>query len=200
LTKTLFHTAQFVTSALLQQEWPNLKSPQGTPLPEIALVGKSNVGKSSLINHLLNHKRVAKTSSIPGKTQRMNFFLIDEKLLLVDLPGYGYAKAPESAVQDWSKALDVYFKTRTSLRLILLLIDARRDPSSDDLTIFHWAKKRNIPLLVILTKTDKLSTEELKRKVSTSNALLGDCIPFNIYDHKESRRKLIDAIQKRIEL
>ena len=130
----------------------------------------------------------------------MNFFLIDEKLLLVDLPGYGYAKAPESAVQEWSKAIDAYFKTRASLRLILLLIDARRDPSPDDLLIFHWAKQRSIPLLVILTKTDKLSLFELKTKINASNALLGDCIPFNIHDHKESRRKLIDAIQKRIEL
>ena len=195
--KIPFKTARFITSALLETEWPTVKSPRGEPLPEMALVGRSNVGKSSLINHLLGQKKIAKTSSTPGKTQRMNFFIIDEELILVDLPGYGFAKAPESAVQHWSKALDTYFQTRASLRLILLLIDSRRGPSEDDLVIADWANRRSIPLLTVLTKTDKLTPTEITMAENQANTLVGDTLPFNVYD-KDSRRKLIAAIQKRI--
>lgn len=195
--KIPFQKARFLTSALKEDEWPTVKTPRGQLFPEMALVGRSNVGKSSLINHLLHQKRVAKTSSIPGKTQRMNFFVIDEELLLVDLPGYGFAKAPDQAVRDWSEAMDRYFTIRSSLRLILLLIDSRRGPSDDDLKVFTWAKARNIPLLSILTKTDKLTPSEIQAAVHSSEQLLGDCLPFSIHD-KEARRKLIAAIQKRI--
>ncbi len=195
--KIPFQTARFLISALQENEWPAVKNSRGQLFPEIALVGRSNVGKSSLINHLLNQKRVAKISSIPGKTQRMNFFVIDEEILLVDLPGYGFAKAPEQAVKDWSEAMDRYFTTRSSLRLILLLIDSRRGPSEDDMKVYQWAKARKIPLLTVLTKTDKLSPFEIETALKASEPLLGDCFPFSIQD-KESRRKLIAAIQKRI--
>jgi GTP-binding protein len=195
--KIPFETATFITSALLETEWPSLKSPQGNPLPEIALVGKSNVGKSSLINALLGHKKIAKTSSIPGKTQRMNFFLIDEKILLVDLPGYGCAKAPEISVAEWSKAIDTYVKTRTALKLLILLIDSRRGVSEEDWQIITWANAKELPLLIILTKTDKLSPAELRLAITEATTSFGDCFPFNIYD-KGARRKLILAIQKRI--
>jgi GTP-binding protein len=162
--------AQFLLSTLT--EFPTLKDPKGNLLPEIALAGKSNVGKSSLINHLLNNKKVAKTSATPGKTQLLNFFLIDEKFLLVDLPGYGFAKAPPEEVKKWSLAIDTYLNTRPTLRLLLLLVDCRRGYSEEDLYLVNWAKKKQMPLLLIFTKTDKLSTSELhKLKVEHPEAI-----------------------------
>jgi len=150
--------AQFLLSTLT--EFPTLKDPQGRLLPEIALVGRSNVGKSSLINHLLNQKKLAKISATPGKTQLLNFFLIDDKFLLVDLPGYGFAKAPREEVEKWSLAIDAYLNHRPTLRLVLLLLDSRREPSAEDRTLIEWAEHKKIPLLAIFTKTDKLSQSE----------------------------------------
>lgn len=149
---------RFLLSTLT--EFPHLKNPQGFPLPEIALVGKSNVGKSSLINHLLHQKHLAKTSSTPGKTQLLNFFLIDDRFLLVDLPGYGFAKAPREDIVKWSQAIDAYLEKRSTLKLLLLLIDSRRAYSPEDEALIGWAYHRNIPLWVIFTKTDKLSSSE----------------------------------------
>lgn len=147
--------ARFLLSTLT--EFPHLKSPQGKPLPEMALAGRSNVGKSSLINHLLQQKKLAKTSATPGKTQLLNFFLVDEKFLLADLPGYGFAKAPAETIEKWSQAIDSYLNERPTLKLILLLIDSRRGFSDEDFSFSAWAQQKQIPLLVIYTKTDKLS-------------------------------------------
>lgn len=152
--------ARFLLSTLT--EFPNLKDPKGKFLPEIALVGRSNVGKSSLINHLLGQKKLAKTSATPGKTQLLNFFLVDEHFLLVDLPGYGFAKAPPEEIAKWSEAIDTYINTRTTLKLILLLIDCRRKIGEEDEALIGWANAKKIPLLLIFTKTDKLSSAELK--------------------------------------
>lgn len=147
--------ARFLLSTLT--EFPMLKDPLGHNLPEIVLAGRSNVGKSSLINHLLSQKKLAKTSGTPGKTRLLNFFAVDEKFLLVDSPGYGYAKAPRDEAHKWSKAIDAYLNHRPTLRLILLLIDSRRDFSREDQILAEWAMHKCIPILVILTKTDKLS-------------------------------------------
>jgi len=154
-----FNTATFLTSAL--EEFPQLK------MPEMAIVGRSNVGKSSLINVLFG-KKIAKTSSTPGKTQRINFFRIDEEALLVDLPGYGYSKAPKAEVDTWSQAIDAYLNNRKQLQLILLLIDSRREIALDDQKIMDWAKAKEIPLLVIRTKADKIKTS-LPNSFSTKN-------------------------------
>jgi GTP-binding protein len=150
--------ARFLLSTLT--EFPTLKDPKGNLLPEIALAGKSNVGKSSLINHLLNQKKLAKTSATPGKTQLLNFFLVEEKFVLVDLPGYGFAKAPPEEIEKWSRAIDAYINHRPALKLILLLIDCRRDFSQEDLSLMEWAAHKKIPLLLVFTKTDKLSSSE----------------------------------------
>lgn len=147
--------AQFLLSTLT--EFPRLKNPQGKPLPEIAFAGKSNVGKSSLINHLTGQKRLAKISATPGKTQLLNFFLVEEKFLLADLPGYGFAKAPVEEIKKWSEAIDAYLNQRSALRLILLLVDSRRELAQEDRVLIEWAKGKQIPLLLIFTKTDKLS-------------------------------------------
>ena len=184
---------RFLLSTL--SEFPNLKDPQGRPLPEIALAGRSNVGKSSLINYLLNQK-IAKSSSTPGKTQLLNFFSIDDKLILVDLPGYGFAKAPPDAIEKWSRAIDDYLNRRPSLRLILLLIDSRREVSEEDLSLIQWASAKKIPLLALLTKTDKLTPAELKSQMLKAAAALGfEPIPCSI-QNAASRQFLEKRILK----
>ena len=154
-----FKTVKFITSALKPEECPP------STLPEIAIVGRSNVGKSSLINHLLQSKNVAKVSSTPGKTQRLNYFLIDDTFFLVDLPGYGYAKTPKSLQKEWGIWIDTFLKTRP-LRLVLFLIDSRRGLTTEDQMFLEWAKHQNIPLLLIMTKADKLSKRERDEKSS----------------------------------
>ncbi len=150
--------ARFLLSTFT--EFPVLKDPRGALLPEIAFAGRSNVGKSSLINHFLGQKKLAKTSATPGKTRLLNFFIVDERFLLVDLPGYGFAKAPQTEIENWSQAIDSYINERKTLRLILLLIDSRRDFSEEDRTLVAWANTKQIPILLIFTKIDKLSTSE----------------------------------------
>jgi GTP-binding protein len=172
-------------------DFPRLKDPRGNFLPEIAFVGRSNVGKSSLINHLLNQKKLAKTSSTPGKTQLLNFFSIDEKMILVDLPGYGYAKAPNASIQKWSKAIDDYLNAAPSLRLILLLLDSRRDITDDDRTLIEWASFKKIPLLTVLTKTDKLTPSQLEEKMKSHP----DSIPYSVHNN-HSRALLTRNIEK----
>ena len=153
MKKVLFKKATFLTSALKTEELPEMD------LPEIATVGRSNVGKSSLINHLLRSKTVAKVSSKPGKTQRMNYFVIDDALLLVDLPGYGYAKTSKSIQHEWGVWIDKYLKAQ-KLKLVLFLLDARRELSDEDIEFIQWAKYAGMPLLIVITKFDKLSQKE----------------------------------------
>ncbi|NGX50790.1 MAG: putative GTP-binding protein EngB [Chlamydiae bacterium] len=152
-----FKSVKFVTSALKREEWPD------SDLPEVALVGRSNVGKSSLINHLFLSKSVAKVSSTPGKTQRINYFLIDEAFHLVDLPGYGYARTPKALKREWGHWIESYLRDRP-LRLILFLLDSRRKLTPDDEMFLEWVKVQNIPLIPILTKADKLSKRERDEK------------------------------------
>lgn len=189
----MFVKAQFLLSTL--SAFPNLKDPRGNPLPEIALAGRSNVGKSSLINHLLNQKKLAKTSETPGKTQLLNFFLIDEKCLFVDLPGYGFAKAPPEAVQEWSQAIDHYLNTRPSLKLLLLLVDSRRLLNEEDLVLVQWAQEKQIPLFLIFTKTDKLRPLEVETLLQKAK----QTFPFEIFSYsiKNPRDRLL--LTKRIE-
>jgi GTP-binding protein len=180
--------ARFLLSTLT--EFPVLKDPKGVLLPEIALAGKSNVGKSSLINHLLNQNKMAKTSATPGKTQLLNFFIVDEKFLLVDLPGYGFAKAPPEEVEKWSNAIDAYINNRPTLKLILLLIDSRREVNQEDQSLIDWAAHKQIRLVLIFTKTDKLSNSEKAALVKK----YPDAIPYSVMN--QSSRYLVE---KRIE-
>jgi len=147
-------SAEFVKSAV----WP----PQYPPatLPEIAFVGRSNVGKSSLINTLVGRKKLAKTSNTPGRTQLINFFTINEKMSFVDLPGYGFAKVAQSVKKDWGNMIEAYLRERQCLALVVLILDIRRDPSEDDLSLRDWLENYRIPYLYILTKTDKLSNNQ----------------------------------------
>jgi GTP-binding protein len=175
-----FRQAKHVLSTL--DEVPAFRSGHGAILPEVALVGRSNVGKSSLLNHLLQRTKLAKVSAKPGKTYTINYFNIDDELIIVDLPGYGYAKRPEELKAKWSEAIDHYLENRSSLALILLLIDSRRDPSPEDVALMEWAKHRKKPLLLIFTKSDTVAKK-----------LEG--IPYSIKDAK-SRPRLIKAINQ----
>lgn len=177
--------ARFLLSTLT--EFPVLKDPRGALLAEIALAGKSNVGKSSLINHLLGQKKMAKISATPGKTQLLNFFLVDDKFLLVDLPGYGFAKAPPEEVAKWSRAIDTYMNHRSTLRLILLLVDSRRGGGPEDRVLVDWAEHKKIPLLVIFTKTDKLSQTELATLMKQNPT----AIPYSIMS--SSSRHIVET-------
>jgi len=148
-------SAEFIKSAV----WPP-QYPQAT-MPEIAFVGRSNVGKSSLINTLVGRKNLAKTSNTPGRTQLINFFAINEKISFVDLPGYGFAKVPQSVKKDWGNMMETYLRERQSLCLVVLILDIRRDPNEDDLSLRDWLEQYRIPCLYVLTKTDKLSNNQM---------------------------------------
>ncbi len=158
--KFAFSQGEWLLAAYQPEHFPQVMDPRGQVFPEIAIVGRSNVGKSSLINHLLKQNRLAKVSSTPGKTQSINFFNIDQKMLLVDLPGYGYAKVPLGMKEEWSRLISSYIEKRSSLRLILFLLDCRHPPSSDDIAFLKWAVHHKKPVLFVFTKTDKLKSQE----------------------------------------
>ncbi len=171
------HRFSYVASALLPCEHPKLLDPQGNPLPEIALAGRSNAGKSTLVNLLSGDKHLAKVAAIPGKTQRLQFFS-NGFLTLVDLPGYGFAKAPASLQAEWSAAIDIYLNYRENLCCLILLLDARREPSPDDLALAAWASARPIPWIPCFTKTDLLSPSEALRSQESALRLLSPDRPL----------------------
>lgn len=155
-----FKSADFVTSAAKLQQCPPMRTEEGEAMPEIAFVGRSNVGKSSLLNDLLRNRKLAKTSGTPGKTQLLNFFRIDQSLSLVDLPGYGFAKVPKRLRRDWGRLMGEYMDTRTQLKLILLLVDMRRLPNERDRQCLEWAAAHGKSVILVLTKADKLKKTE----------------------------------------
>lgn len=126
-------------------------------LPEIAIVGRSNVGKSSLINKTVNRKKLAKSSSTPGKTQTINYYLLNDDLYLVDLPGYGYARVSKTQKLQWQKMIEKYLKERQQLKGVILLLDIRHEPGENDKQMKDWLAQLEIPILVIATKSDKIS-------------------------------------------
>lgn len=157
MTKHIFKNARFVKSVT------DIKQKPSDRFQEIAFVGRSNVGKSSLLNSLLNRKGLAKTSSTPGKTRLINYFLVDEKYYFVDLPGYGYAKLPKQAIKTWQKMLETYILHSVELKLVCLLIDSRRDPQELDMQMADWLHMNHIPFIIILTKSDKLTKNQLQK-------------------------------------
>ena len=147
----IIRSAAFLKSGLKAGDFPLL------PHPEIAFAGRSNVGKSSLINTLLGRKHLVRTSRTPGQTQTLNFFLINEDLVFVDLPGYGYSQASKTVIRAYQQAMMDYLQFRRNLVLLVLLLDIRRSPSEEDQFFFHLAKNIGIGPLVVLTKADKIS-------------------------------------------
>ena len=158
-------SAEFIQSAVDPSQYP-----EGL-IPEVAFAGRSNVGKSSLINTLINRKRLVRTSAVPGKTRLINFFRINDKLFFVDLPGYGFAKVPVSVRKSWGPMVETYLKERQNLRLVIVILDIRRDPSKDDLSLINWLCYHNVNFICVLTKTDKLSKNKVnlrRRKIKES--------------------------------
>ncbi len=133
--------------------------------PEIAFAGKSNVGKSSLINTILNRKNLARTSSQPGKTQTINFYNLNEELYLVDLPGYGYAKVSAETKEKWGKMVERYLVTSKQLKAVFLLIDIRHEPSANDVGMYNWILDKGYEPIIILTKLDKINRSQLQKQV-----------------------------------
>lgn len=134
-------------------------------LPEVAFAGKSNVGKSSLINGLMNRKSLARTSAQPGKTQTINFYNINQAMYLVDLPGYGYAKVSESEKQKWGVMIENYLHTSKQLRAVFLLIDIRHDPSANDKTMYDWMVYQGFEPIIIATKLDKIKRSQVQKNI-----------------------------------
>lgn len=134
-------------------------------LPQIAIVGRSNVGKSSLINMLANNKSMAKTSSTPGRTRLVNYFNVNNEFYLVDLPGYGFAKASKAEKESWDAVLDNYFNNTNNLKLVLVLLDSRHIPTPLDVMMINYLVEKNLQYKIVLTKTDKLSNNEYFKSV-----------------------------------
>jgi len=154
-----FTKAHFLITCTEESKFPRCFSGK-EPFPEIAFVGRSNAGKSSLINHLTQKKNLVFVSSTPGKTQQINFFSIDERLLLVDLPGYGFAKIAKEQRKKWGELLSIYLENRPQLKLVIIVLDARRTLSADDEMMISWALAKQKQMLFVLSKSDKLSRSE----------------------------------------
>ncbi len=152
-------SAVHVTTAVKQNQYPEAN------LPEVAFAGRSNVGKSSMINSLSNRKRLAYVGSTPGKTRQINFFCINDEIRLVDLPGYGYAKVSKSESKSWGALTNTYLRNRSTLRLIVHLVDIRHKPTTQDIEMTNWLKESNIPFAVCAVKCDKITKGNYRKHV-----------------------------------
>ena len=171
------HSAVFEMAAGISSQLP------ASGLPEVAFSGRSNVGKSSLINRLVNRKALARTSATPGKTATINFYRLDS-MRMVDLPGYGYAKVSDSERRRWSELIEGYFDDDRDLRLVVQLWDMRHDPSKDDYQMLEYMVERGIPFIIVLTKSDKLNKTERAKRLAAFDEILADLegitvIPFS---------------------
>lgn len=191
----VIRSAAFVMSNTQLEKCPPPK------FPEFAFIGRSNVGKSSLINMLVSQKNLAKTSGKPGKTQTINHFLINESWYLVDLPGYGYAGVSRSARADWGTMISNYLTKRENLYCTFVLIDSRLTPQAIDLDFIQWMGQKELPICLVFTKTDKLKRNELARSLSAWQKKLGETwsdLPAQIVSSSETRlgrEELLDFIE-----
>ncbi|MDQ1269542.1 MAG: putative GTP-binding protein EngB [Thermodesulfobacteriota bacterium] len=187
---------EFIKSAVKPAQYPEYD------FPEIAFAGRSNVGKSSLINTLINRKDMVKTSSRPGCTQLINFFLVNDGLSLVDLPGYGYAKVSKQIRAQWQPMVETYMGTRKTLLGLILLIDIRRDPGKEELEMVRWLETKQIPCLLVLTKADKLSKiKQLKQFDAACTAFNRDRNGIVLFSAKnrQGRQTIWDEIHNLID-
>jgi GTP-binding protein len=191
-------SAEFVLSAKEPAHYPP------AAFPEIAFAGRSNVGKSSLINTLLKRKGLARTSNTPGRTQEINFFSVNNRLAFIDLPGYGFAKVPEKIRKNWGPMIETYLSQRQTLRLVILILDIRRDPSEEDRQLIGWLQFYHLPFLIVLTKIDKVSRNQRgdrQRRIDAALNLAPET-PLILFSAKtgEGKDPLWREIKKIIEL
>ena len=156
----IIRSAKFVCSAVTPDQYPP------ADLPEVAFAGRSNVGKSSLINKILNRKKLVRTSKTPGRTQLLNFFEINGIYRFVDLPGYGYAKVPAEVRKQWRPMVESYLTTRVNMRGMVWLLDIRREVSKEDLTLWHWLQANQVTVITVITKADKLSRNKRNQQAA----------------------------------
>lgn len=171
-----------------------------TGMPEVAFAGKSNVGKSSLINGLMNRKALARTSAQPGKTQTINFYKINDEMFLVDLPGYGYAKVSQQEKEKWGKMIEKYLHRSKVLQAVFLLVDIRHEPSADDRQMYEWILANGYHPIVIATKLDKINRSQIAKQVKLVKQGLGVdkdtiVIPFSA-ETKQGREEIYDLIDQ----
>lgn len=174
--------AEFVISAVKKAQYPE------DGRPEIAFVGRSNVGKSTLINTLTNRRKLVKVSSTPGKTRLINFFLINDNMYFVDLPGYGYAKVSKKEKENWGYIMEQYLVERDQLKKIVLLVDSRHKPTSDDINMYNWIKHYNYEVLVVGTKLDKLKRNDINK----NKKIIRDTLKMD----KDDKILLISSLNK----
>ena len=188
-------SAEFVISAAAPQQFPADRKPQ------IAFAGRSNVGKSSIINTLLHRKNLVKTSATPGKTQLVNYFVINEAFYFVDLPGYGFARVPHAVTDTWAPMIEGYLKGSPRLRAVVVLLDARREPDERDYRLIDWLHQYDIPAIYALTKADKLNRQEADRAQRDIHARLAMTNPLILTSAKTGLgiKGLWSEINKRLQ-
>lgn len=156
----IIKNSEYAVSAVREDQYPK------DELPELAMAGRSNVGKSSLINTFVNRKNLARTSSQPGKTQTLNFYRVNDEFYLVDVPGYGYARVSQKKRQEFGEMIQDYLETRANLEGILILVDGRHEPTKDDIAMYQYAQYLNIPILVVATKIDKVKRNQRNKSIA----------------------------------
>lgn len=189
-------TAEFLRSAARRADFPR------DALPQIAFAGRSNVGKSSLLNTLVRRKKLARTSITPGRTRQINFFLINRTVYFVDLPGYGYAKVSKTMRRQWGALIEGYLRDNPTLKAFILILDARRLPEKEELELVAWLDQHRIPYFIVLTKTDKLSRSELVRQMRRITAAFpcAETIPFIAFSARtgEGRDEILKMIDSHL--
>ena len=189
-----FQNVKFIKTVVRMEDLPFFSD-----LPEIGVVGRSNVGKSSLLNHLFGSKEWVKVSSTPGKTRALNFFKADEKYIFVDLPGYGYAAVSKKESRAWGQLIENYLSTRSTLKLLLFLLDIRREASPEDMHMLEWIQHHKIDTLLVLTKVDKVSLSEKNQQTQRiTNRIKG--FPYVHYSATKNvgRKELMALLHARI--
>jgi GTP-binding protein len=192
----IIKSAEFVTSAVKQSHYPPAH------LPEIAFAGRSNVGKSSLINTLVNRKNLVKTSSTPGRTQLINFFNINQTLMFVDLPGFGYARVPKKIQKEWGPMIENYLSTRSTLKGVVLIMDLRRTPGRQESDLINWLYHYGIPCILVMTKTDKLKkSKRVLQHKQAAEALQIDPEDLLLFSTKsrQGKERIWDKISKLVQ-
>lgn len=189
-------SASFVKSATKPSNYPE------TTLPEVAFAGRSNVGKSSLLNVLIQRKNLVRTSSTPGRTQLINFFDLNQELMLVDLPGYGFAKVPMAIKKQWGPMIQTYLQSRPNLRAVVMLFDVRRVPREEDIQMLDWLEEYGVPTIPVITKVDKVSRNRRAQQIKPilqATGLPADAFTLFSALNKEGRDEVWERVEMALE-